>query len=82
MFLSLLYAQIAYYTCRQTNQQTNAQDLALFTANVQVLEYYKAAVSESYLLIDGDNGATVEARKKVALDRTIAMAFWKGADPG
>jgi hypothetical protein len=82
MFLSLLDAHIAYYNCRQTAQQSNAQYLALFTANIQVLEYYKASVSESHLLIDDDFGLLdADTCKKIARDRTITMAFLKGADP-
>jgi hypothetical protein len=40
MYLSLLDARIAYFTCRQAANQTNADYLAVFSANVQVLEYY------------------------------------------
>jgi hypothetical protein len=82
MFLSLLDARIAYYNCRQTAHQSNAQYLALFTANIQVLEYYKATISESHLLIDDDCGLLdVDTCQRIARDRTIAMAFLKGADP-
>jgi Zinc knuckle len=82
MYLSLLDARIAYFTCRQTANQTNAEYLAVFSANVQVLEYYKATISESHLLVDNLGGTrTTEERQKIARDCTIAMAFLKGADP-
>jgi hypothetical protein len=81
MFLSLLDAHTAYYNCRQTQHQSNAEYLAIFTGNVQVLEYYKANVSESYLLVQDPTGTLkIDGWKKIARDCTIAMAFLKGAD--
>jgi hypothetical protein len=49
---------------------------------VEVLEYYKANIGESYLLID-DAGATLttQERTELARGRTIAMAFLRGSDP-
>jgi hypothetical protein len=44
IFLSLLDACISYFNCRQTEHQSNAEYLAVFTFNVQVLEYYKANI--------------------------------------
>jgi hypothetical protein len=77
IFLSLLDD----YTCRQTAHQTNTEYLAVFTANVQVLKYYKATVSESYLLVDNNNAALdVTATENIVRDRSLAMAFLKGAD--
>jgi hypothetical protein len=82
VFLSLLDARIAYYSCKQGPNQTNADYLEVFTSNVQVLEYYKANISESYLLIDDDNGKLTHAeRTRRARGSTIAMAFLRGADP-
>jgi hypothetical protein len=82
MYLSLLDARIAYFTCKQTQNQTNADYLEVFTSHVQVLEYYKANIGESYLLVDSANGTynTVE-RTQMARGLTIAMAFLRGADP-
>jgi hypothetical protein len=82
MFLSLLDARVAYFNCRQNQHQSNADYLAVFTSHVQVLEYYKANISESYLLVDDKGGTlTVDEREKIARDCTIAMNFLKGADP-
>jgi Zinc knuckle len=54
----------------------------VFSANVQVLEYYKATISESHNLVDDLGGTrTIEERQKIARDCTIAMAFLKGVDP-
>jgi hypothetical protein len=82
VFLSLLDARIAYYTCKQTQNQTNAAYLEVFTFHVQVLEYYKANVGESYLLVGSSNGtfSTLE-RTQMARGCTIAMAFVRGAVP-
>jgi Zinc knuckle len=81
VFLSLLDARIAYHTCKQPPHQTNAEYLEIFTSHVQVLEYYKATVGESYLLIDDDNGMlNVATRTLKARGCTIAMAFLRGAD--
>jgi hypothetical protein len=82
IFLSLLDARIAYFTCKQLQQQTDAEYLEIFRANVEVLEYYKADISESHLLIDNsDNKLTDVERKKIARGCTIAMAFLRGSDP-
>jgi Reverse transcriptase (RNA-dependent DNA polymerase)/Zinc knuckle len=77
-----LDARIAYYTCNQAPNQSDFEYLAVFRANVEVLEYYKANIGESYLLID-DAGATLttQERTELARGRTIAMAFLRGSDP-
>jgi hypothetical protein len=81
VFLSLLDARIVYYTCKQGPNQSNADYLEIFSANVEVLEYYKASVGESYLLIDDVNGTrTVAQRTALARNATIAMSFLRGAD--
>jgi Zinc knuckle len=82
LYLSVHRARKAYYTCVQTQHQTDAEYLAVFTANIQVLEYYKAPVGESYKMAGGDKDTqTIEIRAKVARDASIAMAFLDGADP-
>ena len=82
IFLSLLDARIAYYTCSQGQGQSDADYLEVFRSNVEVLEYYKANVGESYTLIDDKNGTlSVAEHSKLARGKTIAMAFLKGADP-
>jgi Zinc knuckle len=79
--LSLLDARIAYFSCKQTQHQSDAEYLEVFRANVEVLEYYKANISESHLLIDNTDGTLSEAEcKKLARGCTIAMAFLRGAD--
>jgi hypothetical protein len=82
IFLSLLDARITYYTCSQTQHQSDAEYLSVFRANIEVLEYYKANIGESYLLID-DAGGTLTVTESTALSRsrTIAMAFLRGSDP-
>jgi hypothetical protein len=82
IFLSLLDARIAYFSCKQTQQQTDTEYLEVFRANVEVLEYYKANISESHLLVDNLGGTLTEVEcKKIARGCTIAMAFLRGADP-
>jgi hypothetical protein len=82
MFLSLLEARIAFYLCKQGQNQSNADYLEIFTSNIQVLEYYKASISESYLLIDDLDGRRhIPKRIKMARGSTIAIAFLRGADP-
>jgi Zinc knuckle len=82
MYLSLLDARAAYINCRQGLNQTDAEYFELFTANVQVLEYFKANVGEVYTLADDPTGRLTEAaRKKLVRDRSIAAAFLRGADP-
>jgi hypothetical protein len=82
IFLSLLNARIAYFTCTQTQRQSDAEYLATFRSNVEVLEYYKANIGESHLLVD-DVGGTLSVLERTALyrGRTIAMAFLRGSDP-
>jgi Zinc knuckle len=81
IFLSLLDARIAYYTCKQLAHQTNAEYLEIFRSNVEVLEYYKANIGESYLLIDNPTGRlTTAERTALARGRTIAIAFIRGSD--
>jgi hypothetical protein len=82
IFLSLLDAQNAYFTCKQTQNQTDADYLEIFRSNVEVLKYHKATVGESYILIDDAAGKlTVAERTNLARGRTIAMAFIRGSDP-
>jgi Zinc knuckle len=82
IFLSLLDARRAYFTCRHAQNQTNADYLEVFRSNVEVLEYYKATVGESYELIENIGGnMTVAERTAVAQGCTIAMAFLCGSDP-
>lgn len=82
IFLSLLDARKHFYSCKQSPQQTNSEYLDVFNSNVNVLEYYKASVGESYLLVDDEHGTLdIPARKKIARDMSIAMAFLAGADP-
>jgi hypothetical protein len=82
VLLSLLDARIAYHTCKQGPNQTNAEYLEVFTSHVQVLEYYKANIGERYLLINNANNtlSTTEATS-MARGCTIAMAVLRGADP-
>jgi Zinc knuckle len=82
IFLSLLDARIAYYTCSQAHNQSDAEYLAIFRSNIEVLEYYKATIGESYLLIDDAAGTlTIQQRTAISRSRTIAMAFLRGSDP-
>jgi hypothetical protein len=81
IFLSLLDARIAYFTCKQSPNQTNADYLEVFRSSIEVLEYYKATVGESYLLIEDTAGTlTIPERTSLARGRTIAMAFIRGSD--
>jgi hypothetical protein len=73
-----LDAWIAYYTCKQGQYQSNAEYLEKLSANVQVLEYYKA--SAGYTLFDPSRG-NVYASTQIARGYTIAMAFLRGAYP-
>jgi hypothetical protein len=82
IFLSLHDARIAYYGCKQNQNQKNAEYLDLFRANIEVLEYYKATVGESHIFVDDMNGTRTEVeRRKIARYCTIAIDFLKGADP-
>jgi hypothetical protein len=81
VIVSLLDARVNYYNCHQSQNQSNAEYLALFTSNVQVLEYYKASVGESYLLAnDGGGTNTIAQRTKTMRDSSIAMLFIRNSD--
>jgi hypothetical protein len=77
--MSLLDARVAFYNCHQTQNQTNADYLATFQSNVQVLEYYKATVGENY--IHADASKSVTERTKIMRDSTIAIMFIRNSDP-
>jgi hypothetical protein len=79
VFLSLLDARIAYYTCKQGQNQSNTDYLEIFSANVQVLEYYKASIGESFNLVPASL-ETETVQTQSARGQTIAMAFLRGAD--
>jgi hypothetical protein len=81
-YLSLIDARAEFYNLRQGASQSNASYLAVFTSNVQVLDYYKASFSESYLLVDDKFGTlSVEDRTKSTRDKTLAIVFLRGSDP-
>jgi hypothetical protein len=80
--LTLHDARVAYYNCKQTTNQSNAEYLDLFRSNIDVLKYYKVTVGESYLFVDDLSGSRTELeRAKIARGCTIETAFLKGADP-
>jgi hypothetical protein len=83
VFMSLLEARIAFYTCKQENNQSLDEYLDTFSAHVDVLEYYGADVSERFDLIPAaSSGKAVDddTRKAQARGRTLAMALLRGAD--
>jgi hypothetical protein len=83
IMLSLFEARAAFINCRQGQHQSNADYLAVFTANVQVLEHNKAVVgnSESYMkLIHPLLTLMSNEHAQMAHDQTLGMAFLLGAD--
>lgn len=80
---SLFFARTAYLQCKQGPEQSDYDYLEVFRANVEVLEYYKANISESIDLLEGDDYANMSTAEKIkaARERTLATAFLNNADP-
>jgi hypothetical protein len=83
IILSLIEARAAFINCKQGPTQSNAEYLAVFTANVQVLEHYKAVVGEGESYMTSSNPLlklTAKEREQMTRDRTIGMAFLRNSD--
>ena len=85
-FISIMDARANFLNCQQGQDQTAEDYLEQVRSWADAIEYHGGSVSESYELIDadpGDGGAlnTIEERKQMARDRTLAAAVIRGADP-
>jgi hypothetical protein len=81
--LSLLEAQAAIMNFCQSSNQLNADYLAVFTANVQVMKHYWSIVGEGESYIKSDDPLqpyTPKERAQIARDKMLRMAFLRGSD--
>ena len=82
-FISLLDARASFLNCRQKEGQPCNVYLEALNAWVDAIEYHGGSVSESYELIpEYAEGIrrSIAVRKYMARDKTLAIAFIRGAD--
>jgi hypothetical protein len=85
-FISIMDARASFLNCRQGQGQTAEDYLKQVQSWADAIEYHGGSVAESYELIPADLGEgaallSVDERKQLARDRTLAAAVIRGADP-
>lgn len=84
-FISLLDAKTNFYNCKQKRDQTCDSYRKELKDWVDIIEYHGGTVAEGYELVpetdNNGNARSVPERKVIARDRTIAIAYVRGADP-
>ena len=83
-FISLLDARTSFLTCRQQQWQTADAYLETLKGWADTIEYHGGTVAENHELVPmaADDGTicSIDERKAIAHDRTLAIALIHGAD--
>ena len=83
-FISLMDAKMSFYNCKQQRSQTCDSYREELKGWVDTIEYHGGSIGESFELVpavDADgNPLTVAERTTIARDRTLAIAYIRGAD--
>ena len=83
-FISLMNAKASFYNCKQQEGQTADSYREEMKGWVDTIEYHGGCIAESYELVPefDDNGAarSIPERKSIACDRTLGIAYIRGAD--
>ena len=84
-FISIMDARANFLNCRQGQQQSASDFIAQLRSWSDAIEYHGGSVAESHELIGAEAAdgtiRSLEERKRMAIDRTLAAAAIRGADP-
>ena len=84
-FISAMDTRANFLNCRQQHWQSADLYLEELKGWADNLEYHGGTVAESYTLVEESDeyglALSVEERKVIARDRTLAVALIRGADP-
>ena len=85
VFISLLDARTSFLNCQQKQGQSADEYLETLQGWADAIEYHGGTVAENHTLIpakdDQGKTLTVDERKAIARDRTLAITLIRGADP-